>query len=707
MSGAPGLARLNLRLRIGLFFAALCLGGWAAVAAGLWLGFRHLDQAALPGVVQAPFIRAAFVQVGVVAGVGILALTAGIWFLFDEHVARAVERLAGGLRARAHAPVGPALDRETAPYLGDLAPAAQAVTLTLAETRDALAFAVARETARLADEKARLEALLADVPVAVLLCTAGHQLVFYNGPATEILGGGMPPGLDRSIFDHLREAPLRQAHARLLAARDPDASADLICATVAGGRVLAGRMRLVESGTVDGADGGGYALTLRDVTQDFAHHAERERLLDDIFDRIRRPAAALQIEAALLDEGGAARAAAIAAIADEGQRLSAALTDLAARRETQRGGWWPLAFVRASDIADTLQAAFAAEGLDLRTEAEPLVLRCDAFQIVALLTGLARRIAADTGARRFTAALTADGAGAMLRLLWPGAPLPVGRLDRWLEAELEIGTAEFTGRSVLALHGTECWPEPAASGQAALCLPLPEARRAHGRPAPLPRAVVYDFDLLARAPAAGAADRPLSELTYVVFDTETTGLLPQQGDEMVQLAALRIVNGRRVEGEVLDMLVDPGRPIPALSTEVHGITEAMVAGAPGPAEAVRRFRRFAEGAVLVAHNAPFDMEFLRRRAETAGTLDNPVLDTVLLSAVVFGQAETHSLDALAHRLGIVIPEEARHTALGDALATAEALLRLIPMLKARGIATFAEVLVEMRKHGRLLRDLNG
>ncbi|MGC1486257.1 MAG: exonuclease domain-containing protein, partial [Albidovulum sp.] len=197
------------------------------------------------------------------------------------------------------------------------------------------------------------------------------------------------------------------------------------------------------------------------------------------------------------------------------------------------------------------------------------------------------------------------------------------------------------------------------------------------------------------------------DLTYVVFDSETTGLLPLDGDEVVQLAAVRIVNGRQVRGEVFDTLVNPGRTIPPRSTDVHGITDAMVADAPDMVAATRRFHSFAQGAVLVAHNTPFDMAFLRRReAQIGAVFDNPILDTVLLSAVVFGQDDAHSLDALTQRLGITIPEAARHTALGDTVATAEALLKLLPMLKARGIITFGDVLAEVRRHGRLLKDLN-
>jgi DNA polymerase-3 subunit epsilon len=74
---------------------------------------------------------------------------------------------------------------------------------------------------------------------------------------------------------------------------------------------------------------------------------------------------------------------------------------------------------------------------------------------------------------------------------------------------------------------------------------------------------------------------------------------------------------------------------------------------------------------------------------------------------LFGESENHSLDALAHRLGVTIPEEARHTAIGDATATADALLKIIPALNARNLNTFGDVLKEVRTHRRLLQDLNG
>ena len=101
------------------------------------------------------------------------------------------------------------------------------------------------------------------------------------------------------------------------------------------------------------------------------------------------------------------------------------------------------------------------------------------------------------------------------------------------------------------------------------------------------------------------------------------------------------------------------------------------------------------------------MAFLRRfEGEASVTWDHPILDTVLLSAIVFGTTEDHTLDALCKRLDIDIPADQRHTALGDARVTAQALVKLIPLLNGLGLVTLSDVIAESRKHGRLLKDLN-
>ena len=214
------------------------------------------------------------------------------------------------------------------------------------------------------------------------------------------------------------------------------------------------------------------------------------------------------------------------------------------------------------------------------------------------------------------------------------------------------------------------------------------------------RPLVFDFALIDRPHRGADLDTPLAALPFVIFDTETTGLDPAR-DEIVQIGAVRALNGRLVEGETFETLVDPGRPIPAVASRVHGITDAMVAGKLSPRTAVVAFEFYARGETLVAHNAPFDMALLARHARD-GAFDGPVLDTVLLSAALFGEAAEHTLDAIAERLGVPLSAAVRHTAMGDAVATAQVLLHMLPMLSAAGVVTLGDALAAMRRHQRLM-----
>lgn len=690
------ITRLSLRLRILLFFALLAAGSVGAIGLGLWVAITRFPALAAE--------TDALIQIGLVAGFLTTGLIAWVWLLFDNNVARPIDLLAGALRARAHSDVTLPLETEVAKYLGDLAPAASAAAHTLAETRSALAEAIGRETARLTQEKARLERLLSDVPVGVIICTGDHQLVFYNSQAAEFLGAGSldvadQPGLARSVFGYLRDGPLQDAYTRLMETGQEDAASDLLCTAIRGNILLSGRMRLLEGGA------GGYVLTLRDVTQDFAVSARREAFIAEALERISRSVAGIAtLRAAAAEGGGATLSGALEREVDD---LVATLHDLSKANQDRRPETLPYAMLRGEDVLDSIRARIERPGLAIALHPGALMIGCNAYELVGLTTLLCHEIAGSLGPSAIDLRLDEEFGGASLRIAWQGRPLSMAALERLLDRPLDPALPATTGRSFLAEHATDIWPETLPDGQQAICLPILQARRAVRRPEPIRRRVTYDFDLLAQEKRGHVLKSGLDTLTYVVFDTETTGLLPHQGDEIVQIAAVRIVNGRRVEGEVFNTLVHPGRTIPPASSAVHGISDAMVADAPTVAEALSRFHRFAEGSVLVAHNAPFDMTFLRRAEPAIGRrFDMPILDTVLLSAVVFSQHEEHSLDALTQRLGITISEEARHTALGDAVATADAFLKMLTMLRGRNIRTFQEVLVEVRKHGRLLKDLN-
>lgn len=452
------MARLSLRLRIFLFFCLLAFGALVIAAGALALGWSRAE----PAVPLAPFVTAFVVFALVNSG-----LLLAVWLLFDENVAKPINRLSANLRMRAHADVADKLDPEDAQYLGDLAPAAAALGAKAGSDVENMAATVARETERLAFEHQRLSALLTASPVGTIVVNPAREIVLYDAQAASVLSDIKPPRL---------KAPL-----------------------------------------------------------------------SDYFD-------ASDIETALMLQDG---------------------------QEHQ----YPMQPVTGQST--------------VQVRVKPL-----------------------------------SGDGHML----------------------------FFDPA-----------EDAAEDEVA------------------PRPLVFDFDLIHQSETRTIDDVPLDQLCCVVLDLETTGLSVAE-DAIVQIAAVRVMNGAKIVGETFSCYVNPGRAIPPASTRIHHVTDEDVAQAPMIAQAGRHLHDFSQNAVLVAHNAPFDIGLLKRHEAEIGVVwDHPVLDTVLLSAVAFGTTEEHSLDALCDRLGITIPPEARHTALGDAHVTADALVSLLHILKGQGYETFGSL----------------
>ncbi|GAA6182746.1 hypothetical protein NBRC116594_41840 [Shimia sp. NS0008-38b] len=469
------LSDVSLRLRIFLFFVLLACGGFTIVSVALAFGYR---SALTEGVANG------FILAGIISGFGLLGLAIGIWLLFDENVAKPIQSLSTTLRARAHAGVDVKVDTHSARFLGDLAHAAEAVSLKLSSTTTDVAGMVALETDALVAQREQLAAILTEVPVAILLISPEHRIVLYDGQAAGTLAQIAPPRLNAVIFDYV-------AREQLIAAYN----------------------RLVKTG---------------------------------------------------------------------------------------------------------IETKFKATCPD-------------------------RRVSFDARLKPL------QGAHSYLLLI-------------------------DEAHAMIAPDDT--------------------------------RPLTFDFELLADQPTSDLSQRKLDQISFVIFDCETTGLLPHK-DELVQVGAVRVHRNKIIEGEHINRLINPGRPIPSSSSRVHHITDAMVLDAPTPKSVVNEFHHFARDSVIVAHNAPFDMAFMHRHGNQMNiTWSNPILDTVLLSAILFGTTERHTLDALCDRLGVTIEPALRHTALGDATATAEALCRMLPMLAARGYTTLGDVLAQSRKHGRLLDDLN-
>ncbi len=188
-------------------------------------------------------------------------------------------------------------------------------------------------------------------------------------------------------------------------------------------------------------------------------------------------------------------------------------------------------------------------------------------------------------------------------------------------------------------------------------------------------------------------NRPLAETDCIVLDVETTGLDRDGDDRIVALAAVRVRRGAVRTGDVFESLVNPGRAIPPASVAIHGITAAMTADAPPIDTVLPDFHRFAHGGVLAGHDVWFDLHFLSREARRIGLppidATHPVLDTALLARLVDGRLADLGLDGLASRLGV--PVLGRHTALPDAITTAEIYVRLVGLLAGRGVVTLGDV----------------
>ncbi len=197
----------------------------------------------------------------------------------------------------------------------------------------------------------------------------------------------------------------------------------------------------------------------------------------------------------------------------------------------------------------------------------------------------------------------------------------------------------------------------------------------------------------------GIRRQPLGTLDFVVVDVETTGWSPD-AESITEIGAVRL-SGGQVQGEFA-ALVNPGRLIPPDIVALTGITEAMVAHAPPVTAVLPGFLDFARGAVLTAHNAPFDVGFLTAACAASGRRwpAPPVLDTVTLARLLLTGDEVPNckLATLADFFGA--PALPRHRALADARATAAVLAALLDRLPATGVRTLAQLSAAERAAAR-------
>ena len=174
---------------------------------------------------------------------------------------------------------------------------------------------------------------------------------------------------------------------------------------------------------------------------------------------------------------------------------------------------------------------------------------------------------------------------------------------------------------------------------------------------------------------------------YVVFDLETTGFSPET-NRIIEIGAVKVQNGKIVDK--FSTFVNPQVPIPFRIEQLTSINDSMVIDAPVIADILPEFMKFCEGCVMVAHNADFDMSFIKKNCQRLDIPCKPtVVDTVALARVLLPNLNRFKLDTVAKALGVSL--ENHHRAVDDAGCTAEIFVKFIEMLRDRGMSTLDEV----------------
>lgn len=573
------------------------------------------------------------------------------------------------------------------------------------------------------EEKNILAAVISGLPRAVLICNIEGRILLYNRQAKAYLSeksngesgkddSGRYVGLGRSIFGlfnkHLITYTLDKIRGRLETGVFYFSSSFVQTGPE-------GKLVLVELVPILNHQRqlNGFVLTVDDITRQIEHDSRNRQLLQSLMRRFRASLGSIHSAIEAIVEYPSMSSNQMKTFHDiihqESSALGLTLNRVGADYARQIRTNWPLVPVPAGDLMGMV-AEKAREKLDIRIRVtednEAFWLKADSYSLLMTFLFLLDQLKLLIGRSEFTCRLTREKNFVLMDLLWEGDSLGHDVLKSWEAREIGIGdeVLPMTCREICRYHEAELFaffdttaPAPCLR----MMLPAVEEETpeqveaapilAHGRP------VFYDFDLFHQPGQTPTLEkRRLTELSFTVFDTETTGLDPRGGDEIVSIGAVRMVNNRLLREEIFEQLVDPKRSIPPESTRIHGLDQELLNGRPTIAQVLPWFHRFAEDSVLVAHNAAFDMLMLQlKELQTGIRFTQPVLDTMLLAEIVNPFHSSWQLEDIAQRTGIGVT--GRHTALGDALITAELLLKLIPLLENKGIRTLGDAINASRK----------
>jgi DNA polymerase-3 subunit epsilon len=697
-----------IKLGAWLAFLATVLLAFGTIGATIWAVWIELDPQQQDVLTALWFKHAGILVVGGI----ILAVAIGfvVNLMFRWYVAP-IGAIAEEIRIIALSNAGHRLAVEGKSEIVDLSSSINTLADRYQAVQEDVEKSIRTANAALEEERNTLAALMSNLTQGVLVCNPDGRILLYNQRARALLegsgerrGGGDWIGLGRSVYRVLDEYRIAHAlhnidhHLRL---GETELMAPFVAARP-GGRLLS--VHLVP--VLDGEGSvRGYVLTLEDVTHRVGTESRRGALLKSVTEGHRSALAGIRaaIETVLhypeMDDAG--RHEFLVAIRDEALKMSEHTETLEREIAHDVKVHWTFREILGSDLLATLERQLLEErGIDAEISApvEPLWLKVDGYALGQSLLFLVDQLVQACGAQGLSLTLERRRALASMVLEWSGKPLHMEALKSWGTRNV---TRDGDGTSstlfeVIENHGGAIWAHGISpSGRPRLRLILPVSA---GDPLNTDNqrngGFSHDFDFRLFDKAVGSENLEtlsLGRLTCTVFDTETTGLNPREGDEIIAIGAVRIVNGRVLHREIFDELINPRQRISEASQVIHGISQEMLRGRPTIHDVLPRFHRFVEDTVLIGHNVAFDMRFLElKQASTGITFPNPVLDTLALASVVHPEQQERSLEAIAGRLGITVT--GRHTALGDALTTAEVFLAMLPLLAERGIHTLSEAM---------------
>ena len=603
------------------------------------------------------------------------------------------------------------LRREGREAIEDLVDGINLIAERYEATQQDVLAQIAKANAAIEEERNTLAALISHLTQGVLVCNPDGRILLYNQRARALMegsggaAGGTWIGLGRSVYsvmDKRRithallniDQHLRQGETRLMT--------PFVIARP-GGRLLNVHLMPVLDNEVD-RNVRGYVFTLEDITRRIGVESRRSTLLRSLTEGQRSAIggirAAIETVLSFPEMDAARRQEFLEAIRGEALKVSEHLDQLESEHGQDFKDNGAFEDMLGTDLLAAIErqvADGAGYPLEISAPVEPLWISLDSYAICQCMQFLIDQLVEACRAEQFRLTLEHRRSLASLVLEWQGAPLHVEALKSWGTTRNIVPHVQGTPSTlfdIIERHGGAIWSHLTSDSECPslrLILPVSDDDPSHedaGTAAELTHA--FDFELFRTATRVQDLRRlALNKLNCTVIDTETTGLAPSRGDEIIAIAAVRIVNGRILHQEVFDCLVDPRRPIEDSARAVHGLSHEMLRGMPVIEEVLPRFQQFVEDTVIVGHNVAFDMRFFElKQAATGIRFDNPVLDTMLLASIVHPQQQDNSLEGIAARFGITVT--GRHTALGDALTTAAVFLAMIPLLAERAVHTLQD-----------------